>query len=112
MQNGASSVRQHRDMAKMASRPKHVEVWYRGILYRLDLAVCRRALVMRQVEGSFDSMNSLAHTVGISRSTATRFFSGRTTSLKVTLRMLEALRLKFEDVATLGTEQDERSWVI
>jgi hypothetical protein len=38
--------------------------------------------------------------VGISRSTASRFFSGRPTSLAVTLKILEALHLSFEEVAT------------
>jgi transcriptional regulator with XRE-family HTH domain len=86
--------------ARMASRPRQVTVWYRGIPYRLDLVRCRRALVSRQVEGDLDSMESLANAVGISRSTASRFFSGRATSLAVTLRILDALHLKFEEVAT------------
>jgi transcriptional regulator with XRE-family HTH domain len=83
----------------MASRPKTVKVWYRGIPYYLDLLRCRRALVARQVDGDLDSMESLASAVGISRSTASRFFSGRPTSLAVTLRILEALHLTFADVA-------------
>jgi transcriptional regulator with XRE-family HTH domain len=75
-------------------------VWYRGIAFMLDLVVCRRALVLRQVKGEFDNMESLAQAVGVSRSTASRFFSGRPTSLAVTLRMLGALHLRFADVAT------------
>jgi hypothetical protein len=76
-------------------------VWYRGIPYVLDLARCRRALVWRQVEGELDTMQSLANAVGISRSTANRFFAGRRpTSLAVTLKILGALRLQFEEVAT------------
>jgi transcriptional regulator with XRE-family HTH domain len=90
---------QHRDMARMTSRPKQIEVWYRGIPYMLDLVRCRRALVQRQIEGVLDSMESLARAVGISRSTASRFFSGRPTSLAVTLKILDVLKLKFEDVA-------------
>ena len=85
---------------RMASRPKQVTVWYRGIPYTLDLVRCRRALVSRQVEGKLDSMESLANAVGISRSTASRFFSGRPTSLAVTLKILEALNLPFEEAAT------------
>ncbi len=81
------------------SRPRHVTVCYRGIPYTLDLALCRRALVWRQVEGELDSIESLAAAVGISRSTASRFFSGRPTSLAATLKILGALRLRFEDVA-------------
>jgi len=84
----------------MASRPKQVTVWYRGIPYTLDLVKCRRALVSRQVDGELDSMESLARAVGISRSTASRFFSGRATSLAVTLKLLDVLHLGFEDVAT------------
>ncbi|HYW26903.1 MAG TPA: helix-turn-helix transcriptional regulator [Terriglobales bacterium] len=90
--------------ARMASRPRQVTVWYRGIPYTLDLVRCRRALVARQVDGDLDSMESLANTVGISRSTASRFFSGRPTSLAVTLRILEALHLRFEEVATPAVE--------
>ncbi len=85
--------------ARRASKPKSVTVWYRGIPYRLDLVRCRRALVECQVRGELDSMNGLAEKVGVSRSTASRFFSGRPTSLAVTLRILDALHLKFEDVA-------------
>jgi len=93
-------------MARMASRPREVTVSYRGIPYLLDLVRCRRALVQRQIEGELDSMESLANVVGISRSTASRFFSGRPTSLAVTLRILAALRLRFEDVA--APADDER----
>ena len=90
--------------ARMAARPRQTTVWYRGIPYTIDLARCRRALVLRQVEGELDSMESLAKAVEISRSTASRFFAGRATSLAVTLRILAALHLKFEDVATPGQE--------
>jgi hypothetical protein len=85
-------------MARM-KRPRTVVVSYRGMPYELDLVRCRRALVNRQVEGNLDSMESLAQTSGISRSTASRFFSGTATSLTVTLKIAEALHLKFEDVA-------------
>src|SRR5256885_3961856 len=85
--------------ARMASRPKQVTVWYRGIPYTLDLNACRRALVNRQIDGELDSMESLAAAVGISRSTASRFFSGRPTSLTVTLKILDVLKLGFDDVA-------------
>ena len=43
---------------------------------------------------------TLAVKVGVSRSAASRFFSGRPTSLAVTLKILDALHVKFEDVAT------------
>ena len=86
-------------MARTTSRPRTVIVWYRGLPYELDLVRCRRALVQRQVEGELHSMESLANAVGISRSTASRFFSGRPTSLTVTVRILARLGVKFEDVA-------------
>src|ERR1700730_11547893 len=84
----------------VVDRPRHVIVWYRGAPYELDLVRCRRALVRRQVDGELDNMNSLARAVGVSRSTASRFFSGRSTSLAVTLKILSVLRLTFEEVAT------------
>jgi transcriptional regulator with XRE-family HTH domain len=102
--SGTSEPRHHHDMARMASRPKQVDVWYRGIPYVLDLVRCRRALVQRQIDGELDSMEGLARAVGISRSTASRFFSGRPTSLAVTLKILDALHLTFEEVATLAIE--------
>jgi hypothetical protein len=102
----ASTRGQHHPMARMASRPKTVEVFYRGIAYRLDLVRCRRGLVDCQVLGELDSMESLADKVDISRSTASRFFSGRATSLAVTLKILEALHLEFEAVASPVDEDD------
>ena len=94
-------------MAKMDGRPRKVTVWYRGIPYSLNLVVCRRALVDCQVKGEFDSMEQLADAVGISRSTASRFFSGRPTSLTVTKRTLAALHLKFEDVLAPEAEEGD-----
>jgi hypothetical protein len=90
----------------MASRPATVTVWYRGIPYSLNLVRCRRALVDRQVAGELDSMESLAKAVGVSRSTASRFFSGRGTSLTVTLAILKVLKLRFDDVAKPQREED------
>jgi transcriptional regulator with XRE-family HTH domain len=98
LRNGATSGQAER-MVRRTSRPQQVIVWYRGLAYELDLVKCRRALVNRQVEGDLDSMESLANAVGISRSTASRYFSGRATSLTVTLKVLDKLGLKFEDVA-------------
>ncbi len=84
-------------MAKRPRRPSEVTVWYRGVPFKLDLVRCRRALVGRQIEGKFERMEELAASIGISRSTCSRFFSGRPTSLTVTRRILTALGLKFED---------------
>jgi len=93
-------------MATMADRPKRVSVRYRGIPYSLNLVRCRRALVDRQVRNDFESLEELAEAVGVSRSTASRFFSGRPTSLAVTKKILDALGLKFWDVLTPESEDD------
>jgi hypothetical protein len=106
MEGWLPRIRHDGDMARMASRPRTVTVQYRGIPYQLDLVRCRRALVDRQVDGDLDSMESLAVAVGISRSTASRFFSGRPTSLTVTLKILAVLKLKFEGVARPVADQD------
>jgi transcriptional regulator with XRE-family HTH domain len=89
------------------SNPNKVRVWYRGIEHELDLKECRRALVNRQVAGEFDSMESLADKLEMSRSTASRFFSGKSTPLAVTLKIVGALRLRFEDVAKPVDDEDE-----
>jgi transcriptional regulator with XRE-family HTH domain len=95
------------EMARRAARPRSVLVYYKDLPYRLDLIRCRRALVERQIEGQLVSMEGLASVVGISRSTASRFFTGRPTSLAITLRILDALHLKFEDVARLEDDPEE-----
>jgi transcriptional regulator with XRE-family HTH domain len=87
-------------MARARKLRRTVSVQFRGVEYTLDLSVCRHALVNQQVAGKLDSMESLANACGISRSTASRFFSGRPTSLAVTLKILEALQLTFDEVAT------------
>lgn len=79
--------------------PTSVIIRPNGVLFELDLIACRRALARRQVDGDFDSIEGLAKTVGCSRSTASRFFSGRPTSLKLVLATLAVLKLRFEDVA-------------
>jgi hypothetical protein len=91
----------------MADRPRRVSVRYRGVPYSLNLVRCRRALVDCQVKGEFDSMEQLAGAVSISRSTASRFFSGRPTSLAVTKRMLDVLHLTFADALTPESEADD-----
>src|SRR5215469_4854253 len=79
--------------------PTSVIIRPNGVPFELDLIACRRALVLRQVDGDFDSIEGLAKKVGCSRSTASRFFSGRPTSLKLVLATLAVLKLRFEDVA-------------
>jgi hypothetical protein len=72
-------------------------VTFRGMPYEMDVPACRRALVRCQVAGEFDSMEGLAEAVSISRSTASRFFGGRT-SLNTALAILDKLHLEFDDV--------------
>ncbi len=86
-------------MASMG-RPLRAIVSFRGIDHEMNVTVCRLALVHRQVAGEFDSMEGLADAIGRSRSTASRFFAGRRTSLAVTLAVLDKLKLEFEDVFT------------
>jgi hypothetical protein len=81
-------------------RPRQVVVSFRGVDYEMDLAVCERALVRRQVEGAFDSVEGLARAIGRSRSTASRFLAGRQTSLTVALATLDRLNLSFDEVYT------------
>jgi transcriptional regulator with XRE-family HTH domain len=70
----------------------------------MNLGVARLALVRRQVEGKFDRMDGLAEAVGYSRSTVSRWFNGRSTSLPVVLAILAKLKLKFDDVYTRCAE--------
>jgi hypothetical protein len=85
--------------ALRSRRPRTAIVVYRGVPHRLDLVACRLALVRCQVEGEFYSAEGLASAIGISRSTVSRFFGGRATSLQTTLAILEKLKLRFDDVA-------------
>jgi hypothetical protein len=81
-------------------RPQRTIVNFRGIDHEMNVTVCRLALVRRQVAGEFDSVEALADGVGRSRSTVSRFFAGRRTSLPVALAVLDKLKLKFEQVFT------------
>jgi hypothetical protein len=85
---------------RRAGRPKRALVNFKGVDYEMNLAVCQNALVHRQVAGEFDSMESLAQAVRHSRSTVTRFFGGRQTSLAVALAILSKLKLAFDDAFT------------
>jgi DNA-binding XRE family transcriptional regulator len=86
-------------MARIALLRRTI-VNFRGIDHEMNLSVLRLALVHRQVDGDFDSMEGLAEAIGISRSTVSRFFAGRPTSLTVALAVLDKLKLKFEEVFT------------
>jgi len=51
----------------------------------MDDERCREALIRCQVDGKLDSIQGMADELSISRSTVSRFFSGRPGSLTVTL---------------------------
>ena len=87
-------------MTASVGRPRWTIVNFRGIDHEMNVTVCRMALVRRQVAGEFDSMEGLADAIGRSRSTVSRFFAGRRTSLPVALAVLDKLKLRFEQVFT------------
>jgi hypothetical protein len=91
-----------------AARRRTAVVKYNRAVYLRDLSLCRRALTQRQVEGEYLSgLTELAAVVGCSRSTTNRFFNGRNISMEVTLKLLNGIKLTFEDVHTpiLDTDQ-------
>lgn len=89
------------DRAVPAGRRRTAVVKYNRASYTRDLSHCRRALTQRQVEGEFlGGMADLAKAAGCSRSTAHRFFCGWSVSMETTMRLLNALKLSFEDVHT------------
>jgi hypothetical protein len=91
---------------KRASRPTQAVVNFGGVDYEMDVLACRHALVQRKVSGELRSMEGLAESVGCSRSTVSRFFAGRGTSLTVGLVILGKLRLTFEEVFRRREQQD------
>jgi transcriptional regulator with XRE-family HTH domain len=78
---------------------------YQGLPYRLDLARCCRAFEELRIEGELADMRALAAKIGVSLSTVSRFFSGRLPSMTVLLKILQELRLAFEDVATRDDQE-------
>jgi Helix-turn-helix len=97
MTGGTLAALQHLLMAQMI-RPSTVIVWYRNVPYQLDLERCRRAFDRLVASGELRGMRDLACKIGIRRSTASRFFAGRRTSLTVTLKILKALNVTMADV--------------
>src|SRR5215469_6295368 len=79
-------------------RPLRPVVTFEGVKYEMDRYALRVALVRRQVQGEFHTKEELADSIGCSRSTISRYLSGRIVSLAVTLRVLEKLHLRFDDV--------------
>jgi transcriptional regulator with XRE-family HTH domain len=77
-------------------------VYFRCEAHEMDDRACRVALLRRQVDRkAADSMQGLADELGISRSTASRWFRGQPGSLPMTLRMLDKLGLRFDEVFRL-----------
>jgi hypothetical protein len=85
---------------KRPARPNQAVVDFGGVDYEMDVMACRHALVRRQVAGDFRSMEGLAESLECSRSTVSRFFAGRGTSLAVALAILGKLQLTFDEVFT------------
>jgi hypothetical protein len=85
---------------RRALLPRRAVVNFDGVDYEMNVLACRHALVRRRVDGEFPSMQGLADSVGRSRSTVSRFFGGRQTSLPVALTILGSLQLGFGDVYT------------
>jgi transcriptional regulator with XRE-family HTH domain len=82
----------------MQRRPQRVVMTFEGVRYEMDRYVLQLALVRRQVEGEFHQKNQLAQAAGCSRSTLSRFLSGRKISLRVVMAILEKLHLTFDEV--------------
>jgi hypothetical protein len=80
--------------------PRRAVVKFDGVDYEMNVLACREALVRRRVEGEFQSLQGLADAAGRSRSTVSRFFGGRQTSLQVALAILARLQLTFSEVYT------------
>jgi transcriptional regulator with XRE-family HTH domain len=81
-------------------RPRRTQVNFKGVDHWMDVLVCEHALVRRQVEGDFETLRDVAMAANVSRSTVSRFLSGRPTSLRLTLRILAELKLTFDEVFT------------
>jgi AraC-like DNA-binding protein len=80
-----------------SGRPRPV-IRFSGVAFEMDTQAARRALVRRQVEGEFYTMEALAQAVGCSRATLSAWFSARHLTMRTTLAILDRLQLKFDDV--------------
>jgi hypothetical protein len=81
----------------MSGRSRPI-VKFCGVAYEMDTQAARRALVRRQVEGEFYTMEGLARAAGYSRTTVSCWFWGRHASMRATLAILDRLHLTFDDV--------------
>jgi hypothetical protein len=75
-----------------------VIVFYRRLPHVMNTRVLNRAMRDRQIAGDFDTLAGLTDLIDVSRSTVSRFFNGRSTSLAETLKILDALNLTFDQV--------------
>ena len=89
-----------RGAARRQRRPTSVIMAFDGHPHRVDLAAIDRGFFAQVVGGKYNSREDIARAIGRSRSTVSRFFGGRNTSIRVFLDILTELGLKFEDVAT------------
>ncbi len=87
-------------------RARWVTVVYERVPHRLNVTALEVAFLRRVVEGRYDSRAGLAATVGVSRSTVSRFMRGRSSSLRTALRILAELEVQFDDVAVPCGEAD------
>lgn len=69
-----------------------------GHPYWFDAGRCWRRYIELLVGGDVSGLDDLAVNVGVSRSTVSRFLSGRSTAPITVRRMLNDLGLRFEDV--------------
>jgi hypothetical protein len=90
---------EHREIGRRRRRPASVIQAFGGNPHRVDLAVIERAFFAGVVAGKYSAREDIAKAIGRSRSTVSRFFGGRSTSIGVFLDILNELELKFEDVA-------------
>jgi len=89
-----------RDAARRRRRPESVILAFDGHPHRVNLAAIEGAFFAQVVAGRYGAREDIARAIGCSRSTASRFFAGRNTSVRVFLAILHELGLRFEDVAT------------
>src|SRR5215831_7271703 len=89
-----------RGAARRRQRPASVILAFGGHPHRVDLAAIERGFFAQVVAGKYDSREDIAKAIGRSRSTVSRLFGGRSTSVRVFLEVVNELGLMFEDVAT------------
>ncbi len=87
-----------------AERPARATLMRNGVpTHTVDLEACWQALIRCQIEddqGRYDSHGSLAAIAGTSRQSVSSFFAGGRISLAIGRRIISALRLDFDRVAT------------